>query len=166
MRLEEKQAEENERKIVRFKNIDKESFTHSFRGVSITVQAGEEYTGRKPECEHLGTHLARKILSREAKKNLARDKTIKLWTPEQIEEMKRKILTPIGTQEPRTTVSPEEKRKEDIKEITKDFPTKPVPPVTKKQVIAELEKRGQKPDVNKTLKELLEELMALEAQGK
>lgn len=166
MSLEEKIAEENERRIVRFKNIDNESFTHSFRGVSITVQAGEEYTGRFPECDHLATHLARKILSREAKKNVAKDKVIKLWTPEQIVEMKKEILTPIGTQEPKVAVTPEEKRNEDIKKIEKDFSPKPVPQVTKKQVIAELEKRGVKPDVKKTLEELLKELMELEAQGK
>ena len=165
MNTEEKQAEENERKIVRFKNIDLESFTHSFRGVSITIQAGEEYTGRFPECDHLATHLARKMLSREAKKNLPKDKTIKLWTPEQITKLKEDILTPIGQQEPKATYTSEEKRKEDIKEIEKDF-VKPVPQVSKKEVIAELEKRGVKPDVKKSLEELLKELMDLEAIGK
>lgn len=165
MNQEQKQAEENERKIVRFKNIDNESFTHSFRGVSITIGAGEEYTGRFPECDHLATHLARKMLSREAKKNLARDKEIKLWTPEQITKLKEDILTPIGTQEAKASSTPEEKRKEDIKEIEKDYP-KPTPLVTKKQVIEELEKRGQKPDVKKSLEDLLKELMDLEAIGK
>lgn len=166
MNIAEKQAEEAERRIVRFTNIDKESFTHSYRGVSITVQAGESYIGRFPECNHLATHLARKILSREAKSKFAKNEPVKLWTPDQVEELKKKILTPMGNETPSSAPTAEEKRKEDLKKIEKEFPPKPAPPVTKKDVIAELKKRGVEADVKKTLKELLQQLMDLEAQGK
>lgn len=166
MNIAEKQAEELERRIVRFTNIDSESFTHSYRGVSITTQAGASYVGRFPECNHLATHLARKILSREAKKITAKDKGIKLWTPAQVNELKEKILTSIGNETPPASPTPEEKRSKDLKKIGKEFPQAPAPPVTKKDVIAELKKRGVEADVNKTLKELLEQLMELEAQGK
>jgi len=170
MNPEEKRAEESERRIARFKNIDNESFTHSFRGISITVQAGEEYTGRFPEVDHLAKHLARKMLSREAKKNSAKDKPVKLWTPAQIDEKKREIITLIGEQKPKEVITPESKREDDIKKIENEFKPKPPTPkeppkVSKKDVIKELEKRGVKPDVKKPLEDLLKELMELEAKG-
>lgn len=162
----EKEAEELERKIVRFTNIDKESFTHSFRGVSITVKAGDSYIGRFPELNHLATHLARKILSRNAKEGKSRtDDKIKLWTPEQIEELKGKILTPVGNDSPKPNPTLEEQRKEDLENIKKEFEPETIPPVTKKDVIAELERRGVKPDVSKLKEELLKDLMDLEAKG-
>lgn len=166
MNIAQKQAEELERKIVRFTNIDEESFTHSYRGVSITVQAGGSYVGRFPECNHLATHLARKILSREAKKVTAKEKGIKLWTPAQVDKLRGKILSPMGNETPPAPPTPTEKRKEDLKKIGKEFPQAPAPPVTKKDVIAELKKRGVEADVKKTLQELLKQLMELEAQGK
>lgn len=166
MNTAERQAENEERRILRFTNIDKESFTHSYKGVSITVKVGESYMGRAPECRHLAKHLARKMLSREAKSKVAKDKPIKLWTPEEINKLKGEILTPLGNEDPPSAPTPEQKRKEDLKDIEKKFPPKPEAPVTKKDVIAELKKRGVEPDVKKTLKELLDQLMELEAQGK
>ncbi|MFH0960809.1 MAG: hypothetical protein V1897_19160 [Pseudomonadota bacterium] len=166
MNIAEQQAEEAERKIVRFTNIDKESFTHSYRGVSITVQAGENYIGRFPECDHLATHLARKMISREAKYKSSKNDPVKLWTPEQVDELKGKILIPMGSETPSALPTPEEKRKEDLAKIKKDFPLEPAPPVTKKDVIAELKNRGVEADVKKTLKELLQDLMDIESQGK
>lgn len=166
MNIAEKEAEELERRIVRFTNIDKESFTHAYRGVSITVQAGESYIGRFPECNHLATHLARKMLAREAKSKVSKNEPVKLWTPEGIEELKGKILTPMGNETPPAPPTLEEKRKEDLEKIKKEFPVEPAPPVTKKDVIVELKKRGVEADVKKTLKELLEQLMELESQGK
>jgi len=160
------QAEELERRIVRFTNIDKESFTHSYRGVSITVQARESYIGRFPECDHLATHLARKMLSRDAKSKFSKNEPVKLWTPEQVAQLKEKILTPMGNETPPASPTLEEKRKQDLEGIKKEFPPEPVPPVTKKDVIAELKKRGVDADIKKTLEELLQDLMDLEAQGK
>jgi hypothetical protein len=160
------QAEELERRIVRFTNIDKESFTHSYRGVSITVQAGENYIGRFPECNHLATHLARKILSREAKSKTSKNDPVKLWTPEQVDQLKEKILTSMGNETPPASPTREEKREQDLESIKKEFPPEPAPPVTKKDVIAELKKRGVEADIKKTLNELLQDLMKLEAVGK
>ena len=163
----EQEAEELERKIVRFTNIDHESFTHCYRGITITVQAGESYVGRFPECNHLATHLARKILSREVKSKTTKDNTqIRLWTPDQVEELRGKILTPMGNETPALPPTLEQKRKEDLEKIQKEFPPAPTEPVTKKDVIAELKKRGVEADVTKTLKELLGQLMELEAIGK
>jgi len=163
-----KTAEEMDRKIVKFTNIDNESFTHSYRGVSITIQAKESYTGRFPECDHLALHLARKMLSREAKKKTSKDDTkIKLWTPQDIDTLKAEIITSIGNINPETKDSPVEAREKDQRELKDKFPEKPsVPEVTKKDVIAELKKRGASVDIKKTREELLQQLMDLEAAGK
>lgn len=167
MNTEEQKAAEQERIIVRFKNIDTESFTHSYRGISITVQSGEEYVGRFPECDHLATHLARKMLSREAKRATSPgDTKIKLWTPEQIEELKKKIISYVGSVEPPQKPTPKEEREKDLEEIRGKVPQDSVPPVTKKDVIDELRKRGVDPDIKKTKEELLQDLMDLEAAGK
>jgi len=166
MNIAEREAEEIGRRIVRFTNIDNESFTHSYHGVSITIRAGESYIGRFPECNHLATHLARKMLSREAKKKVSRNEPVKLWTPEQVEEYRGRILTPMGNEAPSSPPTAEEKRKEDLKKIEHEFPPSPTSPVTKKDVIEELKKRGVDADVKKSLKELLQDLMDLEAQGK
>ena len=162
----ERDAEKKNREILRFTNIDKESFTHSYKGVSITVQAGESYVGRAPELNHLAKHLARKMLARTAKAKSSKDDgKIKLWTPEQVQGLKKKILTSMGNESSPAAPTPEEKRKEDLEKIGKDFPPKPAPPVTKKQVIADIKARGVEVDVKKTLEELLSQLMKLEEQG-
>ena len=164
-----KNAEELERQIVRFTNIDKESFTHSFRGISITIQAGESYVGRLPECDHLATHLARKILSREKKKNISHDKTVVLWNDKEVYELKTKILSSVGT-ETQTRYSAEEARERDLKALRETYePPKVETPaeiqVTKKDIIKDLESRGLKVDTNKSKEELLQQLLEAEAQG-
>ena len=159
-----KQAEENERKIVKFSNIDKESFTHSFRGISITVKAGESYSCRQPEGDHLATHLARKIIAR-AKKAGGADKDPKgsiLWTQEEIDALKDKIIQEIGTDSPETA-TPEQQRKQDLQQIEKKF--KP-DDVSKADIIKDLKQKGIQPDVNLSKEELLKKLMEVESQGK
>lgn len=162
-------AEENERRIVRFTNIDKEDFTHSFRGISISVDAGKSYTCRFPEGDHLATHLARKIIAR-AKKVAGADKDYKgtiLYTDEEINELKQKIVTDLGSDAPKT-LTPEEQRKTDIKGLEDKYPTAPPKKekVTRAQVIKSLEERGIQVDINKSNDELLKQLMDAEAQGK
>jgi hypothetical protein len=162
----ERAAEELERHIVRFTNIDKESFTHSFRGISTTVVPGASQVMRFPEADHLATHLARKILSR-AKKAETRnlDRGVVLWTDKEVDELKSKILSEVGT-ETQTRVTPEEQHKIDQARLNKEYaPKKTAPKVTKKDVIKELESRGVKVDESKTLEELLKDLMDLEATG-
>lgn len=163
-----KQAEENERRIVRFTNIDSEDFTHSFRGISITVKKGESYIARLPEGDHLATHLARKILSRE-KKAKGADKDPKgtiLWSDKEIDELKDKIIQEVGSETPKT-ITPEEERKRDQENLQQKYsPTPKAPDVTKADIIKDLEARGEKVDVKKSKEELLQQLMDAEAQGK
>ena len=66
----------------------------------------------------MAKHLARKILARTAKAKSSKDDgKIKLWTPQQVQDLKKKILTPMGNEDPITAPTPEEKRKEDLEKI-------------------------------------------------
>mgnify|MGYP001591360856 CR=1 FL=1 len=161
----EKNAEEMERKIVRFTNIDKESFTHSFRGISTTVAVGASQVMRLPEADHLATHLARKILSREKKlrKDLS-DKGVQLWTEKEVYGLKERILSEMAV-ENQERITAEEFHKQDTQELQEKYAPKEIN-ITKKDVIKELEKRGQEVDVSNSKEELLTQLMELEAQGK
>ena len=162
----EREAEERERQIVRFTNIDKESFTHSFRGISITVIAGASQVMRLPEADHLAIHLARKILSREKKAKMSeadKQKGGQLWTESEIYDLKTRILSEIATEEPKN-ISVQEAHKRDSEELNKKYTSQEVN-ITKKDVVKELESRGQKVDVSKSKEDLLNELMELEAKG-
>ena len=163
----EMEAEKRERQIVKFKNIDKERFTHSFRGVSISVDAGIEQIMRLPEADHLATHLARKILSRKRKSNLdAMDRKAILYTQEEVNELKQTIITHISEEQPPEQLNPSQKRVEDVKELNQKFGDKiETPEPTKKDIIKELESRGIKVDPSKSKEELLAQLMEAEASS-
>jgi len=173
MQTPEQIAEAQERRIVRFTNIDNESFTHSFRGVSITVFAGESYPCRFPEADHLATHLARKILARKKKSMKITERNgIMLWTQPEIDKMKEEIITEIAS-ETNNRMTAEEARQKDLENLktkysggnVKTVMPAPTAQVTKQDVIASLKERGSKVDVTKTKEELLQQLMALEATG-
>jgi hypothetical protein len=174
----ERAAEELERKIVRFTNVDGESFTHSFRGISTTVAPGASQIMRYPEADHLATHLARKMLSRKKKAELpANDsKGVQLWTEKSVEELKARIISEVGEETPRG-LSAEEAHKRDLESLDREFgkppkgasaapaPTGRPKDVTKKDVIKELEARGIEVDEKKTKEELLEILMDAVSRG-
>lgn len=173
----ERNADEMERKIVRFTNIDTESFTHSYRGISITVASGASQIMRLPEADHLATHLARKIISRGRKtsKEFMSNPRV-LWNDEEIMTLKIEILSDVGF-EKLEEATPEEKHRKDLENLQKDFGGKPKEEmkkkndvsdpskITKKQVIEELEKGGVTVDASKTKEQLLQDLMDLEAKG-
>jgi len=168
----ERKAEELERRIVRFTNIDSESFTHSYRGVSIRVDAGKSYVGRLPEADHLATHLARKILSREKKKNTPKDRGVNLWNQQEIDELKSKILSSVGEEASPESMTPEEARKRDQESLQREFgpkptpkPKVPAPKVTRKQLIEDLESRGLKVDPASSNEQLQEQILEAEANG-
>tara|TARA_Y100000310_G_scaffold107269_2_gene105736 strand:+ start:1648 stop:2211 length:564 start_codon:yes stop_codon:yes gene_type:complete len=166
----EQTRKENERKIVRFTNIDtEESFSHNYDGITVTVEVGKSRVMRLPEGEHLATHLARKILGREKKRKGAKDdpKAPLLWTDEEVNELKAKILQPIGSESP-TSISKEEIRKKDQENLEKKYGSEKDPKsnekeVTKADVIKSLKERGVTADVNKSKEELLSQLMEIEA---
>ena len=158
-------AEENERKIVKFTNIDKESFTHSFRGISITVKVGITHICRFPEGDHLATHLARKILARTKKKKLPRGTAATLFTDKEVNELKAKMLVSMGAETPEKLTA-EEARKQDLAALEKKYEVKPAPEVSKADVIKTLKEKGVEPDIKKSKDELLTQLMELVAAGK
>ena len=162
----ERAASELERRIVRFTNIDTESFTHSFRGISITVKAGESYVGRLPEGNHLAKHLARKILAREKKKTVKQDRGVQLWTDDEVQKLKQEILSDVGEEAANERFTPEEARNKDTAQLADKYDeSKQDSDVSKKDVIKELESRGIKVDESKSQEELLEDLMTSEAEG-
>lgn len=175
----ERVAEHNERLIVKFTNIDKEDFTHGFRGISIKVKAGSSYPCRFPEADHLATHLARKILSREKKAQGIKGQKGSLYTKEEVAGLKEKMVQSLGEQTTET-LTPEERRKKDLEGLNKDFakpesppPAPLVPPkkkekieVTKAQIIKDLKERKIEADINKPKEELLKQLMEAEASNK
>lgn len=163
----EKAAELRERQIVTFKNIDKERFTHSFRGVSVSIDAGIEQPMRLPEADHLAIHLARKILSRERKAKLnSDDRKAMLFTEEEVNELKQQILTQVATEERPDKLTPQQVREEDHEHLREKYtPEKKPSDTTKKEIIDELEKRGIKVDPSKSKEELLTQLMEAEASG-
>lgn len=163
----EKAAELRERQIVTFKNIDRERFTHSFRGVSISIDAGVSQAMRLPEADHLATHLARKILSRENKAKIkSDDRTANLFTDESVNRLKQQIITTLAVEDKPENKTPEERRNEDIQNLEKKYlPDKKPTDTTKKEIIEELEKRGVKVDPSKSKEELLTQLMEAEASG-
>ncbi len=162
----EKVAEEMERKIVSFTNIDNESFTHSFRGVSITIKTGQSYIGRLPECDHLALHLARKIIAREKKSKNDPMKTYVLFPEKEVAELKAKILSDVAEEQPEH-YTPEEERKRDIEQLSQKYEKKDVvKDVTKKDIIKDLEGKGIKVDESKSKEELLQDLINAEMQGK
>jgi spore germination cell wall hydrolase CwlJ-like protein len=125
----------------------------------------------------LATHLARKIISRKKKDTLPDEKITLLWTDEEVAEIKKKIISQIGTDDT-ASLTPEQAHQKDQDELNEKFGNKLPPPnksvprvekpaeeVTKKDVILELEKRGVKVDQEKSKDELLAQLMELEAQG-
>ena len=149
-------AQKADRRIVKFTNIDNESFTHSYHGLSITVKKGSGFTGRFPEADHLATHLARKIIARQRKGKTQGA----LWKQGEIDALKLKMIADIGNEDSPEVITPQEERTADLKKIKKDF--EPVE-VTKREVIADLKKRGAKVDITKTKDALLAQLMELEA---
>lgn len=161
-------AEENERRIVKFTNIDRESFTHAFRGIKITAKAGQSLILRYPEGDHLATHLARKMIARE-KKAKGADKDPKgavLYTDEEIAEFKKKIIQEVGKDTPEK-LTVEQERKRDLERIEREHKPKEKPSdVSKAEVIKSLKERGIEPDINKSKEDLLEQLIEAEASGK
>lgn len=166
----EKHAEALERKIARFTNIDTENFTHSFRGISITVNAGETYLGRLPECDHLAKHLARKMLTREKKKVTKKDRGVQLWKQKEVDELKQKMIVVVDEQGANTQTA-EEAHKEDQKVLHEKYDNQEeqknnvVDDINKKDIIEDLEKRGIEVDPNLSKDELLTKLMESEQAG-
>jgi len=155
----ERQTAEQERTLVVFKNIDKESFTHSYRGISITVAADHQLTTNTLEATHLAKHLARKILSRAKRKEVGLNKQDIAFKEEDVTSLMQTMLVPLEENSNTRNTLPKYTD-------TKQPDNEPVKEVSRKDVIKELETRGVKGDMAKSKEELLVQLLELEAQAK
>lgn len=152
--------QELNQKIIKFTNIDVESFTHSYGGVSFTARSGMSIIGTWHLCDHLATHLARKILAREKKKTIKPNEKHVLYTDEQVELFKKKILSDINETENQDNVNTEKVMAEiKPKEVKSPEPVK----VTRQDIIRDLKARGLKFDIHKTNAELLQMIVDSEA---
>lgn len=157
------------RKVVKFTNIDDETFTHSYDGIQLTLRSGAAQAMPWMEADHYAKHLARKMLSKQWKERTKNDrmKSELKYTEEAVNELKGQILTELGEIEAPENLNKEESKKREREALNAKFIPKPsIPEVTKKDVIEELKKRGAEVDINKSKEELLVQLMDLEAQGK
>lgn len=156
----EKEFQELNQKIVKFTNIDFESFTHSYGGISMTARPGMSIIGTWHLCDHLATHLARKILAREKKKTIKPNEKNTLYTAEQVNVFKKKLITEINAGENQDNVNTE-RVMADIKpkEVSIPAPVK----VTRQDIIRDLKARGLKFDIHKTNAELLQMIVDSEA---
>lgn len=158
------------RKVVKFTNIDDETFTHSYDGVQLTLRAGASQAMPWMEADHYSTHLARKMLSKRWKERGGdRMKSELKYTNEQVEEMKKDMIADLGELDAPENLDKTEAKRREREALNEKFGVtekKPVPEISKKDVINELTKRGQKVDIAKSKEELLNQLMDLEIIGK
>lgn len=165
--------------VVFFKNIDSEDFTHAYAGVPHFVSAGQTVVFQYPVAMHLAKHLAMKILRRRKKKaGIVGDKdkvgnTIKTHTPQEIDELRKQIIVKTVDQPLPPEQSYQETMKKEQESLAKEFSDDlkelndeaPKTEVTKKDIVADLKKRGIKFDPRAPKNELLDLLMKSEEEG-
>jgi len=151
--------QELNQKIVKFTNIDTESFTHSYGGISMTARPGMSIIGTWHLCDHLATHLARKVLAREKKKTIKPNEKHVLYTEAQVEEFKKKALSDVNETENQDNVNTVKVMEAKPKEVNVPAPVK----VTRQEIIKDLKERGLKFDIHKTNAELLQMIVDSEA---
>lgn len=158
--------------IITIKNITGEDFVHPFAGMPYILPAGAEMKFSYPVGMHLAKHLVRKILTKEWKDKVEKDKSLRdvtmVHSDASIASLMSKII--VSTQE--QPIQPQKTEgeiwKERTKEIQKEYDEVPseVSEVTKADVVAELKKRGVKFDARSSLDDLKKLLIEDEAQVK
>lgn len=168
-------AKKRERIVVEFKNIDNETFTHSYEGLKLTIHPGEKKLLRLPEAEHYAKHLARKIAMR-AKTAEELKKDDSAYTHEDETSLANRMIVRVG-QEGEENLSAEESHKKDLEQLQAKYGKKDDKPkgemkekeetkVTKHMVLKELRELGKDPDPSLSLPELLQMRTDLEMQPK
>ena len=119
---------ENDLKIVRVTNISDFDFTGvlgaRYGGRDFVIQAGKSLLTPLTVGDHLATHLARQILLRKAPIRDASQTDGKgsdrpLWNEENLEELKKKILTQVYEEERPKVVSKEEMLAQKVEELNR-----------------------------------------------
>lgn len=156
-------------KVVTFKNVTEEQFTHAYGGVPFTFAPGEEKTLPYDLGRHLAKHLARKILISSGQNKLdllGRNKNdtrndIALYKVSDEKDMIGFILGETSSAEVAPELSEAERIKQRVEQLNESKP-EDAPERTKKDVIQEMLAKGMNVDKRKSLDTLLKELEAHE----
>lgn len=148
--------------VIKFKNIDNEDFTHTYDGYPWTVKAGETMYFPAGHARLFAKHLAQKILMK-VKKSSAEGRMdgAVLFKEEDMNSLKGKILVE-SMDLPSSEKTPQEVHRERVMEINQSLKaneiTQESSEMSKAQVIAKLQERGDKVIPTKSKAELLEQL--------
>ena len=161
--------------VVMFKNIDKEDFTHPYDGIPWTVRAREVLPLQYPIAMHLAKHLALRMLRRQKiEKGIVGDKDrlgkpINLYPVAEVEKLMDQMILESIEQPAERVKTPGELEKEKTAELSEKFGPRAKklgkPATDKKEVIAELKRRGVKHDPRAPIGKLLEKLVESEKEG-
>lgn len=158
--------------VITIKNIDNEDFSHTYDGFAYTIRAGETLPFQYPVGMLIAKHLAMKIVRKKAKeeanfKSNVDKKSINLYTGKALEPYIQKIIISTVDKPLPAEKSEGELLHEKTEELQKNFKKEAAskPQVDKKEVIAELKKRGVKHDPRATKEDLLALLTEAEMQG-
>jgi len=171
----ERKMEKRNLSVVTIKNISDEDFTHSYGGFPYTIRAGETLPFTYPVAHHLAKHLAMKILRKKKQKERKfkdrRDETgkeINYYPPEEMKALISQIIVS-QVEQPLAPVKTEAQlQKERIEQMQKEYKQQQqikTPEVEKKDIIAELEKRGIKFNPRASKEELARILIENEMKG-
>lgn len=168
--FERRKALENSSVVILENPTDKD-FTHSYDGIPWTINAGERIAIQYPIAMLLARHLAMRTL-RDDKFNRKiigkghMEKEINVFEEANIVALINKMVVKTVTREAEVELSEAEKMKLKAKALQEEFkdelkkkdPEEPEP-MDKKEVIAELTKRGVKFDARATKEKLFELLI-------
>jgi len=158
--------------VITIKNIDKEDFSHTYDGFSYEIKAGETLPFQFPVGMLMAKHLAMKLVRKKAKeekdfKSNTDKKSINLYAGKALEPYINKIVIstvdkPLPAEKTEGAIMAD-KTAELQRNFRKESASKPQ--VDKKDVIAELKKRGVKHDPRASKEDLLGLLTEAEMQG-
>lgn len=172
----EHEAARRNNSVVEITNISKEDFTHSYGGIPYTIKAAETLPFPYPIAMHLAKHLAMRMARAEAsakmdfKKQGDVTQAVNLYTPAKLQGFINQIVKTTVEQplsERKTEAQIMKEKTEKIQAAAKAKGAKPAAPKPdKKDIVAELKKRGIKCDPRKeSTDDLLKKLMEAEQAG-
>jgi hypothetical protein len=146
-------------RIVTFKNITNQDFTHSYHAQPFTVKAGETQVFPYDLGRHLAKHLARRMLFSDAPPDVLRvDRA--LFTRETEQQLMGKILGEEAREEVSVALSENELIRKRVDELNNARPEGALSGRTKADVIAEMESMNLPIDKRQSMQKLEEQLAA------
>lgn len=156
--------------VVYFKNITKEPFEHTYDGIPYQIAAGETVPLPFPVGDLLARHLAMRILRADKIKSDVdkQSKVLNLYTDDRVNALIAKIITKRVERSLPAAMTEGERMKAKTEELKKELGPEidaQQPQVSKKQIIADLTKRGIKHDPRASREVLLQLIVDDEAKG-